>query len=347
MHRVGIIGGSGYSGIELTRLIAGHPSLELAWVTSDRWLGETVEARLGLRGPAGALRYSDLETALVGAGDLQAVLLATPAEASTAIVPRLSRQSLRVIDLSGAFRLARPELYPSHYGFEHPAPQLLTEAAYGLTDWFGNRAREARLVANPGCYATAAVLALAPLLRDDLIEPDSLIIDAASGATGAGRKASEELSFSEVADDMRAYKIFRHQHTPEIAEALAAIGGRPVDLTFTPHLLAIRRGILCTAHARLRPEISGSAPQQSLLKAYAGSAFVRVRPSPEAVSLRATCFTNRCDVSAAVDEKGRVVVISALDNLLKGAAGQAIENLNLMLGFPQTAGLEGLHGAMG
>jgi len=351
MHRVGLIGGSGYSGMELTRLLAGHPSLELAWVTSDRWQGETVEARLGLRGQVGALRYLEVERALAEVAGCQAVLLATPAEASIAIVPRLLRQSLRVplriIDLSGAFRLARPELYPAHYGFQHPAPELLAEAAYGLTDWFGNRAREARLVANPGCYATAAILALAPLLRDDLIGPDSLIVDAASGVTGAGRKASEELSFSEVADDVRAYKIFRHQHTPEIAQALAAIRGGPVELTFTPHLLPIRRGILCTAHARLRSGVKASALQESLHKAYAGSAFVRVRPTPEEVSLRRTCFTNRCDVSAAADDQGRVVVMSALDNLLKGAAGQALENLNLTLGFTQTAGLEGLNGAMG
>ena len=186
------------------------------------------KAAWGYRAPAGALRYVDLETALADSADLQAVLLATPAEASIAIVPRLVRSLLRVLDLSGAFRLVRSEQYGVHYGFQHPAPQLLTEAAYGLTDWFGNRVREARLVANPGCYATAAILALAPLLRDDLIEPASLIIDAASGATGAGRKASEELSFSEVADDMRAYKVFRHQHTPEIAQTLSAIGGRPV-----------------------------------------------------------------------------------------------------------------------
>jgi N-acetyl-gamma-glutamyl-phosphate reductase len=223
---------------------------------------------------------------------------------------------------------------------------LLGEAAYGLTDWFGSRAREARLIANPGCYATAAILGLAPLLRDDLIVPDSLIIDAASGATGAGRKASEEMSFSEVADDVRAYRVFRHQHTPEITQTLAAIGGRPVELTFTAHLLPIRRGILCTSHARLRPGVKASAAQESLSKAYASSAFVRVRPTPEHVSLRSTCFTNRCDIAVAED-KGRLVIVSALDNLLKGAAGQALENLNLSLGLPQTAGLEGLHGAMG
>jgi len=346
MQRVGLVGGSGYSGMELTRLLAGHPSLELAWVTSDRWQGETVAARLGLRGTTGALRYVDLERGLAEAASCEAVLLATPAEASAALLPRLPHRSLRVVDLSGAFRLTRPEQYPVHYGFEHPAAELLSAAAYGLTDWYGNRVREARLVANPGCYATAAILALAPLLRDDLIEPDSIVIDAASGATGAGRKASEELSFSEVADDVRAYKVFRHQHTPEIAQALATIGGRPVELTFTPHLLPIRRGILCTAHARLRPGIGAGAPQQSLLSAYAGSAFVRVRGRPEDVSLRSTCFTNRCDLAAAADQ-GRVVVISALDNLLKGAAGQALENLNLMLGLSQTAGLEGLYGAMG
>ncbi len=346
MHRVGVIGASGYSGMELTRLLAGHPSIEPAFVTSDRWQGETVESRLGLGGQMGALRYVDLESALTEAGGCQAVLLATPAEASAAIVPRLARLPLRIIDLSGAFRLAHPEQYFVHYGFAHPAPELLGEAAYGLTDWFGSRAREARLIANPGCYATAAILGLAPLLRDDLIDPDSLIIDAASGATGAGRKASEEMSFSEVADDVRAYKVFRHQHTPEIIQTLAALGGRPVELTFTAHLLPIRRGILCTSHARLRPGVKAAAAQESLRKAYASSAFVRVRPTPEQVSLRSTSFTNRCDLALAED-KGRLVIVSALDNLLKGAAGQALENLNLSLGLPQTAGLEGLHGAMG
>jgi N-acetyl-gamma-glutamyl-phosphate reductase len=275
----------------------------------------------------------------------EAVLLATPAEVSAALLPRIPKP-IKVVDLSGAFRLARSEQYVEHYGFEHPAPALLGEAAYGLTEWYGSRAREARLIANPGCYATAAILALAPLLRDDLIAPDALIVDAASGVTGAGRKATEEMSFSEVADDVRAYKVFRHQHAPEIAQTLAAIGGRPVHLTFTPHLLPIRRGILCTAHAKARPGVDGAALRASLDKAYGASAFVRVRASPEEVSLRATCFTNRCDLGVAEDQ-GRVIVVSALDNLLKGAAGQALENINLALGLPQTHGLEGLHGAMG
>jgi len=333
--------------VELTRLLASHPQAELAFVTSDRWQGEGVGSRLGLRGQVGSLRYLGLEAGLALAADCQAVFLATPAEASMEIVSKLPRSGLKIIDLSGAFRLRDAEAYPTFYGLRRPSPALLSSAAYGLTDWFGSRVREANLIANPGCYATAAILALAPLLRDDLLDPQSLIVDAASGTTGAGRKGSEEMSFSEVADDVRAYKVFRHQHTPEIAQVLADLGGRSVDLVFTPHLLPIRRGILCTAHARLRPGVPASAPLESLRKAYAGSAFVRVLDRPEDVSIRATALTNRCDLSAAADDKGRLIAISALDNLLKGAAGQAVENFNLATGMSQTAGLETVYGVMG
>ena len=215
--RVTVIGASGYTGVELTKLLAGHPNVELVAASSDRWVGDAVEARTGARS---ALRYVALDHAL--AQDCDVVMLATPAEASHELVPKLTGK--RVIDLSGAFRLRDAARYQTHYGFAHAHPALLGEAVYGLPELFRERIRGARLVANPGCYATAIQLALAPVLG--LVAPGRLIVDAMSGVTGAGRKATEEMSFAEVAGDLRAYRVLRHQHEPEIEQGLRALAER-------------------------------------------------------------------------------------------------------------------------
>src|SRR5712664_2594027 len=262
--------------------------------------------------------------------------LATPAEVSLELVPRLLESGVKAIDLSGAFRLRDAALYPKHYGFEHARPDLLSEAFYGLPE-LARAPRGAPLVANPGCYPTAAALALAPLIEARLLAPDPLIVDAASGVTGAGRKASEDFSFAEVDGDFRAYRVLRHQHQPEIAQALA----RP--LTFTPHLLPAKRGILATCYARLAPGRKTSELQAALLHKYADAPFVEVLEMPDQVTLKGVTGTNRCQVAVAAD--GEVVVaISAIDNLIKGAAGQAVQNLNLIMGWAETAGLDTLRG---
>jgi N-acetyl-gamma-glutamyl-phosphate reductase len=338
---VGIIGAAGYSGIEATRLVAGHRELELAFATSDRWQGEPLGARVGI---GGSLRYSPLALSEELAGPCEAVLLATPATVSLSMAPRLRARGIKVIDLSGAFRLERADQYPEHYGFEHTSPQLLGEAVYGLPELGREGLRSASFVANPGCYATAVALPLAPLLRAGLIEPDGIIADAASGVTGAGRKVSEEFLFSEVAEDFKAYRVLRHQHTPEIVQTLAHVGGVTVGLTFTPHLLPIRRGILATIYARLKPGTPPMAAREALANAYAGESFVGVLGRPEEVSLRRVNGTNRCELGMADDGRGQLVITCALDNLLKGAAGQALQNLNLALGLPETTGLENLLG---
>jgi N-acetyl-gamma-glutamyl-phosphate reductase len=333
---VGIIGASGYSGLELSRILALHPQVELKLLGSDKWAGDTAARRAGLPGVPGKLRYAPQEKCAELSRECAVAFLATPAEVSLDLVPRLLESGVKAIDLSGAFRLRDAALYPKHYGFEHTHPDLLSEAFYGLPE-LARAPRGARLVANPGCYPTAAALALAPLIDARLLAPDPLIVDAASGVTGAGRKSAEDFSFAEVDGDFRAYRVLRHQHQPEIAQALA----RP--LTFTAHLLPVKRGILATCYARLAPGRKAGELHSAFLHKYAGAPFVEVLEMPDQVTLKGVTGTNRCQVAVATD--GEVVVaISAIDNLIKGAAGQAVQNLNLIMGWAETAGLDTLRG---
>jgi N-acetyl-gamma-glutamyl-phosphate reductase len=342
-YEVGVVGASGYSGIELCRLLAQHPSVTLRFAASERWEGDTLRARTGVGGSVGALRYQAVERALADAEGCAAVLLATPTEVSLRLVPALLEANVRVVDLSGAFRLQSPAAYPLAYGFTHPCPTLLAEAVYGLPELGRMALPYARLVANPGCFPTAAALAVAPLLAQGLLAEEAVVVDAASGVTGAGRQATEPYSFAEVDEDMRAYRVLRHQHLPEIAQSLAQAAGRPTAFTFTPHLLPLRRGILSTASARLRPGVAPERLRRALMDAYAAEPFVEVVATPEEVTLRSVVGTPRARVGVACApegfDPGRVVVISALDNLLKGAASQAVQNLNAMLGLPETQGL--------
>ena len=332
---VGIIGASGYSGLEASRILALHPHVELKLLGSDKWAGETAARRAGLSGSAGRLRYAPSNQVVALARECAAVLLATPAEVSLETAAVLLGQGVRVIDLSGAFRLRDASLYPAFYGFEHPHPGLLAEAFYGLPELSRTPAGK-RLVANPGCYPTAAALALAPLIEAGLVE-GPFIVDAASGVTGAGRKASEDLSFAEVDEDFKAYKVLRHQHQPEMAQTLSR------KLTFTAHLLPVKRGILATCYARLPAGRTLDDLRSAFLHKYADAPFVELLGSPDEVSLKGVTGTNKCQLAVATDGE-TVVIISAIDNLVKGAAGQAVQNLNLTMGWPETAGLDSLRG---
>lgn len=342
-YEVGVVGASGYSGIELCRLLAQHPEVSLRFAASERWEGDTIRARTGIDGTVGGVRYQAVERALESAEECAVVLLATPTEVSLRLVPELFEAGVRVVDLSGAFRLKDATAYPSAYGFQHPSPSLLHEAVYGLPELGREALGAARLVANPGCFPTAAALAVAPLLAAGALAPEAVVVDAASGVTGAGRQSQEPYSFAEVDEDMRAYRVLRHQHLPEIAQSLARAAQRPAAFTFTPHLLPVRRGILCTASARLLPGIAPEELKRALQKAYRGEPLVEVVDTPEEVTLRSVVGTPRARVGVACAlagfDPGRVIVISALDNLLKGAASQAVQNLNLMLGLPETRGL--------
>ena len=321
MHkaRVGIFGASGYAGLELVRLLAGHSHALLAFAASEKFIGRRIDDLAP--GLGGGMQFVGGGQAAELAAGCTLVLFATPPEPALELAPRLVAAGVKVIDLSNAFRLA-PET-----------------ATYGLPE-LGDRAAisAAKLVANPGCYPTAATLALGPLLRARAIAPTDLIVDAMSGVTGAGRRADEAYSFVELEGNAKPYKVLRHQHAPEIAAVLARYAGEPVDLTFTPHLIPIARGILSTAYARAARPTTSAELTQILRAAYEAERFVRVVDSPDEVSIARVVRTNTCVLGVAC-EGTRVVVVSAIDNLVKGAAGQAIQNMNLMLGLPEETAL--------
>jgi N-acetyl-gamma-glutamyl-phosphate reductase len=341
--RVGVVGASGYSGAVATRLVATHPKLSLAFATSDRHVGEPVAARLGAALDH-EVRFVANAVALDHAALCDAVLLATSAEVSAKLAPVFADAGKQVVDLSGAFRLDAAGT-KRWYGFDHPAPAWLERAHYGLPELFGAppvaslAGGAGTLVANPGCYPTAALLAIAPLLRAGLIEPEGIVVDGKSGVTGAGRKTGEDFSFVEIDGDVRAYKVLSHQHTPEMARALSRTTAG-VRLSFTAHLLPIARGLLVTCYARPRSGATTQRVHECLADAYGRSAFVRT-VAPEDVMLKRVVGTNLALVGAAADNE-RVVAVGAIDNLLKGAAGQAVQNLNAINGWDDALGLQGL-----
>lgn len=334
-RRVGLVGASGYTGRELTHLLERHDGLEPAFLTSRGWAGSTVRDRLGPSGRLEDLRYITEEAALERAGEVEVVLLATPPEASRQLVPRFLERSVRVIDLSNAYRVD-PDI----------------PAVYGLPELFRRDVPAASLVANPGCYPTAAALALAPFFVRGLIEDTRIIVDAASGVSGAGQTTDAAFTLMEMTGDFRAYKVLRHQHTPEIAQILSRAANRAVPVTFTPHLLPVPRGILATCYATLSAPLTSAAARAVLSEAYSGERFVSVAASADEVSLRQVVGTNLCLLGASCAEAGgeagdQLVVVAAIDNLLKGAAGQAMQNVNLLLGLAETAGLTGLRRTLG
>ena len=342
---VGVVGVSGYSGIETARLVAAHPALTLAAAVSDKWAGSAVGDHLPVAGDAATVRVVKQADAASIFARLGLVFLCTPAEVSIALAPAALEAGCRVVDLSGGFRLPAA-LYPRWYGFEHARPDLLAEACYSMPECGASGAiRTARLVSNPGCYATAAALGALVLLRGGVAEPSGLIIDAASGTTGAGKKATEDFSFSEVDGDFRAYRVLRHQHTPEIERALVLAGHDAGRVTFTPHLLPTRRGILATIYGRLRPGKTGADAAAAVAAFVEGKPFLRAA-KPDAVRLHPVIGTNRVLLGADADpERGVAIAFAAIDNLVKGAAGQAVQNANLMLGLAETTGLDGLTGS--
>jgi len=313
-----VFGATGYTGREVVRLLAGHPRVRVAFTTGT--------------GDGHLPHDAGLER------DAQAYLLALPHGVSARFAARLraERPDAPVIDLSGDLRLRTAAAYREWYGHDHPAPQLLDDVPYGLPEVYRDRIAGARLVANPGCYATSVLLPLVPLLRDRLVEDTDVVVDAKSGTTGAGRAPREDLLFSEVADDFSAYAPGRaHRHVGEMEAVIEERTGRGVALTFCPHLLPVRRGILSALY--LKTGAGARAIAQALRRSYDGAPFVRVVDTPPRLS--DVVGTNDCRISVHDAAPGRVVVFSALDNLVKGAAGQAVQNLNLALGWPETAGL--------
>ena len=340
MIQAAVIGGAGYTGLELVRLLAGHPEAELAAVTSRANAGQPVaDAFPNLRGSVD-LAFSSPDDARLQACDV--VFFATPNGTAMNFVPGLLADGVRVVDLAADFRLKDPELWSRWYGMSHACPELLAEAVYGLPEVARDEIAQARLVANPGCYPTAVQLGLIPLLEAGVISTDGLIADAKSGISGAGRKEAVATLLCEASENMKAYGVAGHRHLPEIRQGLARCASADVDLTFVPHLTPMIRGIHATLYARLlQPE---STDVQDVFQArYQDEPFVDVLPAGSHPETRSVRGTNGCQVSWHRPQGGdTLVVLSVIDNLVKGAAGQAIQNMNLMFGFAETAGLEQL-----
>jgi N-acetyl-gamma-glutamyl-phosphate reductase len=355
MLNVGIIGASGYAGEELIDILLSHPQARINYLA----------AKIDMSQPITKIfpRFKE-RTALICNNEIDLkevctkcdlVFLALPHTVSMEFAPKLLAAGKKVIDLSADYRLKDVSVYEKFYGVKHKDKARIKEAIYGLPEIYRNRIKPAKLIANPGCYPTVSLLALAPLLAFNLIEPESIIIDAKSGTTGAGRKAALEFFFSEINEDLRAYKVNAHQHMPEINQELSFLAGKKIAVTFVPHLLPVNRGILATIYAKksnkVPPKIGETSPAKlagtksqshKLLdiykKFYKDELFVRVKEEKEFPNLKDVRGTNFCDIGIH-DDKDKIIVIACIDNLLKGASGQAVQNMNIMYNFPEYTAL--------
>jgi N-acetyl-gamma-glutamyl-phosphate reductase len=336
--RIAVLGASGYTGAETLRLALRHPDLEVRHLTAERQAGKAIGEvfpQLADQGLPTLVKIADVPFDAV-----DAVVCCLPHGTTQEVVAALPTH-LKVVDVSADFRLADPQLYAQTYGRPHGAPELQKEAVYGLTERAREAVRAARLVANPGCYPTGPLLALEPLLHDQAIEPDGIVIDAKSGVSGAGRSAKESLLFAEVNEGMHAYAIGGHRHLPEIEQGLSDAAGEAVRVSFTPHLVPMSRGELVTCHVRLTAGASAADLRSSLDARYRAAAFAHLLPEGRAPATQHVRGSNHFIVNVFADRlAGRAIVIGALDNLVKGSAGQALQNFNLMFGLPETTGLE-------
>lgn len=336
MLKVGIVGGTGYTGVELLRLLAQHPDVELKAITSRTEAGMPVAKMFpNLRGHVD-LAFSEPSIEVLGACDV--VFFATPHGVAMKQTPELIERGVRVIDLGADFRIADPAVFEKWYGLPHSCTDILAESVYGLPEVNREAIKKARVIANPGCYPTAVQLGFLPLLKAGLVDASHLVADAKSGVSGAGRKAEVHALFSEAAESFRAYGVSGHRHLPEISQGLARISPEKIGLTFVPHLLPMIRGIHATLYATLKTDTDDL--QTLYEETFAGEPFVDVMPAGSLPETRSVKGANTCRIAVYRPQGAdTVVVLSVIDNLVKGAAGQAVQNMNIMFGLPETAGL--------
>lgn len=341
MVRVGIVGVTGYSGRELLHYLLQHPHVTISYLAARRLTKPTpITAVYPELAGRLALNYRPF-VVREAIADADLLFLALPHGVAMTVVPALLKHGKYVVDLSGDYRLESPAGFAKAYGLRHRHPQALKEALYGLTELYREHLPQARLVANPGCYPTASILAAAPLVAKRVVAPDGIVIDAKSGVSGAGRALKEELLFTEVNEDLRAYNANEHQHMPEIDQELGRLGHSNVRVVFVPHLVPMTRGLYASVYLRLKRRVTASQVQRWYESFYRDEPFVRVlSPAAGLPKTARVAHTNDCEVAVRVAPGGRTVIaLAAIDNLGKGAAGQAIQNLNVMLGFDETAGL--------
>jgi N-acetyl-gamma-glutamyl-phosphate reductase len=339
MLRVGIVGATGYTGFELTRLLIGHPEVEISVLTSRQYAGEPIsEVFPSLRGRISLRCQDPIIEEVAEKSDF--IFTAVPHKTAMEVVPECHEKGKKVVDLSADFRFRDPHVYERHYQ-PHACPALLKEAIYGLPELYRDRIKGAQIVGNPGCYPIGALLPLIPLINRGIINHEGIIIDSKSGVSGAGRDLSLDVHFCEVNEGLKAYKVFEHRHCPEIEQELSSVAGHILSVTFTPHLIPMSRGILTTIYCELKQEETTKSGLERVEGFYREEPFVRVCPEgklPNTMNVRGSNF---CDIGLKVDrQRRRLIALSAIDNLMRGASGQAIQNMNIMCGFPEKMGLD-------
>jgi N-acetyl-gamma-glutamyl-phosphate reductase len=332
--KAAILGASGYSGAELLRILSRHPNLEVGGLFAGASAGTSLEEALPWQKQFRGMKFEEFAPAKVNSTDV--IFLALPSGEAMKLVPEIDPSKI-IIDLGGDYRLHDSSDYEKFYGKQHTSHDLTRSAIYGLPEWNKEQITASKLIANPGCYPTSAILPLAPLLKEGVIDPSGIVINSMSGVSGAGRKASIDLSFAEVNETVKAYKVGDHQHIPEIKGVLKALTGADISFVFIPHLLPITRGIYTTTTAQLSVNVDAAKIANIYEEYYGDQPFIRTHSSaiPE---IRNVVHTNYCDIGFKI-VRDRIVLMSTIDNLLKGAAGQAVQNMNLMLGFAETEGL--------
>jgi N-acetyl-gamma-glutamyl-phosphate reductase len=338
--KVGIIGATGYAGAELVRILQGHPEAEIKWYGSKSYIEkEYASVYRNFFQVVEDICKGDNLSELADQADV--IFTATPQGFLASVVTEEILRKVKIVDLSADFRLKDVAVYEKWYGIEHRAPQFIPEAVYGLCEINRENIKGARLIANPGCYTTCSILTAYPLVKEGLIDPGSLIIDAKSGTSGAGRGAKLPNLFCEVNENIKAYGVASHRHTPEIEAQLGLAAGKDIVLNFTPHLVPMNRGILVTAYANLTPEgMDAEKVRAAYEKYYGAERFIRLLPQGECPETKWVEGSNFADIGFVIDERtGRIIMMGALDNLVKGAAGQAVQNMNLLFGLPEHTGL--------
>jgi N-acetyl-gamma-glutamyl-phosphate reductase len=340
MIKVAICGASGYTGAELLRILRLHPHVQITAVTSEKSAGKRVTDSFPHLVEYEHLIFQPLQPEkLLSQADL--FFLALPHAASQEAVDFFYRNGKKVIDLSADYRLKAPDIYEAWYKTPHRYPETLQQAIYGLPELYREQIKNARLIANPGCYPTSAILAVTPALEKKLIDPEAIIIDSKSGTSGAGRKADISIAFCEVHDGFKAYGVASHRHTPEIEQQLSLAAGKDITINFTPHLVPMDRGILTTAYGRLVSTIDTETVQQIYQEAYQDEPFVHVLNSEAMPNTKYVRGSNHCMIGVKVNPRTKtLIMVSALDNLVKGASGQAIQNMNILAALPETTGLQ-------
>ncbi len=342
MLKVFICGGSGYTGGELLRILAGHKYIEVVGVTSERSAGKKVNELFPAFFIYKDLKFESLDIEKIK-NKADIYFLALPHGKSQEIVFKLLQNNKKIIDLSADFRLKDASQYEAWYKTQHLFPEIIKEAVYGLPELYKEQIKSARLVANPGCYPTSIILPLYPFIKEDIIDPETIVADSKSGVSGAGRKAEINLSYCEVNEDFRAYNVAKHRHTPEIEQELSRVAGNPLKIDFITHLLPLNRGILSTIYTKLKKMIKTEEAIEILKRFYENEPFIKILQEGNFPNIKDVKGTNYCFIGAQVNQRtSRLILISTIDNLVKGASGQAVQNMNIIAGFEETEGLQSI-----